>query len=118
MKSLKSIENTMPVGIPKHVLELREAIYNGISGADMADIVKKQVELAKAGDLAAAKFIVDYVLASQIQPIQVTQNILIQSNEATNEKPGTKEKVEVMAARHANGQELFIDGDAKYGEAS
>lgn len=42
--------------------QLRAAVYDGISQADVADIVKKQVEKAKSGDSQAIRFLFEFVI--------------------------------------------------------
>lgn len=43
---------------------LRQAMFDAISEADVAAIVKKQVEKAKAGDVNAAKFVLANVIGA------------------------------------------------------
>ena len=42
--------------------QLRQAIFDSINESDVAEIVKKQVEKAKAGDDKALQFVMKYVL--------------------------------------------------------
>lgn len=51
---------------------LRQAMYDAVSEDDVKAIVKAQVDAAKKGD-KAAKFLMDYVLASK-QPVTLVQN--------------------------------------------
>lgn len=52
--------------------QLRQAIFNAISMQDVTEIVKKQVEKAKAGDEKSLQFVMKYVLGFG-QPISVQQ---------------------------------------------
>lgn len=54
----KPMESTMP----SWVLKMREAAQAAITEADLIDIVKMQVALAKKGNPAALKFVFDQVL--------------------------------------------------------
>jgi len=51
---------------------LRQAIFDAISVQDVTEIVKKQVEKAKAGDEKSLQFVMKYVLGFG-QPISVQQ---------------------------------------------
>lgn len=55
--------------------KLREAIFNAVTEADVAEIVKKQIDLAKQGDKSAIKFVMDYVLGAGTggQPMKLVQ---------------------------------------------
>lgn len=52
--------------------KLRQAIFDAISVQDVTEIVKKQVEKAKAGDEKSLQFVMKYVLGFG-QPISVQQ---------------------------------------------
>lgn len=52
--------------------KLRQAIFDAISEQDVADIVKKQVEKAKAGDDKSLQFVMKYVLGFG-QPMTLQQ---------------------------------------------
>lgn len=52
--------------------QLRQAIFDAISVQDVTEIVKKQVEKAKAGDEKSLQFVMKYVLGFG-QPISVQQ---------------------------------------------
>ena len=43
-------------------MELRQAIFNSITDADVVEIIKKQVEKAKEGDERSLQFVMKYVL--------------------------------------------------------
>lgn len=51
---------------------LRQAIFDAISVQDVTEIVKRQVEKAKAGDEKSLQFVMKYVLGFG-QPISVQQ---------------------------------------------
>lgn len=56
--------------------ELRMAMFDAISSEDVRAIVAKQIEKAKAGDDAAAKFVLAQVLGNNT-PVKITQNNVI-----------------------------------------
>jgi hypothetical protein len=60
---------------------LRQAIFDAISVQDVTEIVKKQVEKAKAGDEKSLQFVMKYVLGFG-QPISVQQINVVSTKEA------------------------------------
>jgi Zn-dependent metalloprotease len=56
--------------------QLRAAVANSISEEDVVAIIQKQVEKAKAGNEAAAKFVLNHVLGTNT-PINIRQTNII-----------------------------------------
>jgi nitrogen regulatory protein PII len=54
--------------------KLRMAVFDGVSDADVAAVVKSITEKAKAGDPASTRLFFDYVLGAKTKPTQVTVN--------------------------------------------
>ncbi len=65
--------NTFGQGNPHHkrVADLRSALLEAISPEDLRAILKKLIEQAKAGDVAAAKEVLDRIFGRATQPIEV-----------------------------------------------
>ena len=92
---------------------LRQSVYDGISEADMKDVVAAIVKQAKAGDLKAAQFLFDYLLGGK--PQVVDQRHLVMHAEAPlrhgpadrSEGPFRRRKLAALTARAQNGDELF-----------
>jgi len=51
---------------------LREAIYDGVTEADVTEVIKGIVERAKRGDKVAIQQMMDYVLGAKTAPKSVT----------------------------------------------
>lgn len=94
---------------------LREAMFDAVTEADVAAIVKGIVSKAKEGDEKSLKLLFEYILGGRQGPPQIRDsNVVI--NEPPNGRPtkarqGTAEKIAVMAQRHANGQAIFNGED-------
>jgi hypothetical protein len=56
--------------------DLRAAMFNGITEADVKEIVAKQVERAKKGDAASLKFVFEQVIGTKT-PISIKQTNVI-----------------------------------------
>lgn len=54
-----------------YAAKLRSAVYNGITEADIADVVKTITRQAKAGDETSIKLLFDYVLGNASAPTSV-----------------------------------------------
>ncbi len=65
--------NTFGQGNPHHrrVAELRSALLDAISPEDLRAIVEQLVQKAKAGDVAAAREVLDRIFGKASQPIEV-----------------------------------------------
>jgi hypothetical protein len=55
-------EAAKPVPVPAHVAQLREHLLRAVSGDDIAAVMRKLVELAKDGDLRAARLVLHYTV--------------------------------------------------------
>lgn len=95
--------------------KMRDALFDGISEADMTAIMKKQVEKAKAGDAAAAKFVVELVAAKPPAPSKQTLIIneapRAEPQEPTRARAGSVDKIKALAARAARGESLHHAAD-------
>ena len=65
---------------PAHALvnwqtKLRQAVLDAVTENDVVEIVKNQVKLAKEGDKAAIRFVMDYVVGARQNVTLVQQNI-------------------------------------------
>jgi hypothetical protein len=56
------------------------AMFNSVSEGDMAEIVQKQVELAKEGDAKAAKLLMDMIQAEPPQQVFMQQAVVHQGS--------------------------------------
>jgi hypothetical protein len=87
---------------------------------DLSDILRKQVEKAKAGDVKSAAFVIDQankmLQGEQRRPVTITQNNFYGDAEPpttpTKAEPGTSGKIARMARRRATGQPLMNAEDA------
>ena len=61
----------------KRVMELRATLYKSLGGDDVHDIIKAMVELAKKGDVAAARLILGYACPA---PASIDTTGLLPSN--------------------------------------
>lgn len=91
--------------------KLRLAMYGAITEQDMAEIVKGMVQRAKDGDEKAVRMVFEYLLAGGKTPSQATQiNVYPPEKPASNPTRairGTGAKIEALASRAMNGEELF-----------
>lgn len=56
--------------------DLRASMFDAIKGADVVEIVKKQVELAKAGNVKSAQFVLAQVLGTS-NPVKIHQTNIV-----------------------------------------
>jgi hypothetical protein len=105
-------------------LRMRRALFEAVSEDDIREIVEGLVRKAKDGDLQATRMLLTFVLGSS--SVNVKQAVIVQEHGGAlaplpappvRVLPGTADKVEAMARRAANGQELFHAKDRKTGEA-
>jgi len=95
--------------------KLRTAVFNAISEADVVDVVEGIVEKAKEGDSVALKYLFDYILGGRVTTA-VQNNFYIDGApevEATDARPGTTAKVDVLAKRAKKGETLFRAKDCQ-----
>jgi hypothetical protein len=118
----------VPTGseVAQWMARLRAALFEAVTEDDIREIAAGLVRKAKAGDLAAAKLLMTYVLGGGNNVTKVQQAVIVQDHGGAlaplpappvRVLPGTADKVEAMARRAANGQELFHAKDRKTGEA-
>lgn len=99
--------------MPAWMMMMRAAAQKAITEADVTEIVRKQVELAKQGNKDALKFVFGQVLGGD-QSITLVQNNFSESPATpTNAVPGTKPKLDKMAARVAAGLPACDPADRK-----
>jgi hypothetical protein len=60
---------------------LRQAAFDGVTEADVTEVVKAIVAKAKAGDPTATKMFFDYVLGAKAKPTKIIVNNHFQSVE-------------------------------------
>lgn len=53
--------------------KLRQAIFESVTEEDVKGIVRAQVDKAKAGDKAALKFVMEYIVGAKNQPTKLVQ---------------------------------------------
>jgi hypothetical protein len=68
--------NTFAVGNPyaKKVAQLRAALFRAVTAADLRAVVKKLVDVAKAGDVPAARLVLAYTLGEP-QPFDLLERL-------------------------------------------
>lgn len=62
-KSGRFLKGNPGGGTPPHtnkIAQLRKAFYSSVNDADISDVIKKMIELAKNGDVNAAKVVLAY----------------------------------------------------------
>ena len=93
--------------------KMRDALFDGISEADMTAIMRKQVEKAKEGDVTAAKFVVDLVAAKPPtkQTLIINEAPAAAPSTPTTARAGTRGKLQVLADRAARGESLHHPDD-------
>ncbi len=91
--------------IPSWQQKMTEAAFDGICESDITDIVRKQVEQAKAGDSRAAKFVFD-VFVNTKKPDGREQPIIPSKPpaESTKARPGSQAKILAMQQRAQRGE--------------
>lgn len=114
-----------PSAVPEWMTRMREAARACITESDIEAIVKGQVERAKTGDANAIKFVFDQVLGGAsfrgATFVQTNHNYTTSPNEAakpTTAKPGTEDRIEVMARRAQMGAPLRKPNDATFESAA
>lgn len=63
---------------PSKVAKYRAAFHRAVSEEDMEAIAAKVLEMAKAGDISAARFIADYTLGKP-QPVEISDGEAVAS---------------------------------------
>ncbi|HWA99005.1 MAG TPA: hypothetical protein VG713_10955 [Pirellulales bacterium] len=105
--------------VPEWMQDLRLAMFDAVSRADIVAVMQSLVREAKSGNVQAAKLLLDYTVGAS-RPI-VEGNLTI-VNAATEQpsrprpttcQPGTPDKLSVLRERAAAGEELFNDDDER-----
>jgi len=96
--------------LPSWMAAMRQAAMDEIKPADVQAIVRRQINLAKEGNPAALKFVFEYVLGgNQMRGATFVQNVYngdASPVQPTKARPGSKDKLAVMAKRAAAGLPL------------
>lgn len=79
--------NPPPTGIGLWAEKLRTAAYGAVKESDVEEIVKAQVDKAKAGDPAAVKFVTGFLLAAP--KVTVQKVVVRKGRRKANESPAT-----------------------------
>lgn len=72
-----------PVGIGDWASRLRAATFNAVNESDMTEVMQAVVKRAKAGDLAAAKLLLDYMAGGRQG--NVRQTVVVRQTAAGGE---------------------------------
>lgn len=103
-------------GLPPWMAKLRTAVSDLVTEQDVKEIVQAQVTRAKAGDASAIKFVFDQLLGgAALKGATFVQNNYQDSKPAptkpTAARPGSADKVDVMARRATAGLPLHDPDD-------
>jgi hypothetical protein len=79
--SIRAIEGEIMPEEETYQAKLRQAVFDGVKESDVAEIIKKITEDAKAGDKNATKLFFDYVLGQKVKPTQIVVNNHFESPE-------------------------------------
>lgn len=90
---------------------LRQAAFNAINADDVRQIVEGMVKKAKEGDVAATKVVFELFLGGKQSLTQ--NNVVIEAlpEKSTDAPPGSRRKIDELAARARNGKALFHPAD-------
>lgn len=115
MRAQPNLSQLTPVNaeVASWQARLREAMFDGIKEQDVKDIVASLVQRAKDGDAQATRMVFEYLLggargASTVNNVQINAPL---PASPTRHRGGTRGKLSVLAARAANGEQLFRDDD-------
>ena len=96
--------------------KLRKAVFDGVSEADIKEIVANQIKAAKAGDRHAIKWVTEYILGGKGPQVSINRSVFVDARrrpKRTDAIQGTPAKVTVLANRAANGRALFNAADGQ-----
>jgi hypothetical protein len=88
------------------------AVLESITTDDIRTILRAIVKRAGEGDLQAARLILSYAVGN---PATVERGGPASEPAPTEVRPGSRQKIEILARRYANGQELHAPGDNHLG---
>lgn len=104
-------------GLPPWMSMMRNAAMKHVTQADIDQIVKSQMDLAKKGDRNAIKFVFDQLLGGA----SFRGATFVQNNYSTEDhkrpdkpsraKPGSEEKIRLMRRRIEAGTDACQNGD-------
>lgn len=107
--------------MPEWMQRMRKAALEQISENDVKEIIAAQVKRAKEGNPAATKFVFEQVLGgAAFKGANFVQNVTNHHygtehpEQPTQTPPGTKERVDTMAARVAQGLPIFDENDKNH----
>lgn len=84
LKLADAAELTPPVDeVGEWATELRKAAFNAVSEQDITDIMRKQLEKAKAGDSAAAKMVLGYLTGGGAPKVKIVQQVVVAQQNGT-----------------------------------
>ena len=108
-----NLPNIPSQSLPPWLDLMRKAAMEEITVADVKDIIRSQVKLAKTGNPQATKFIFEQVLGGSVMKgATFVQNVFSdRPDKPTKSLPGTKDKLNTMARRAAARRPLYEDGD-------
>jgi hypothetical protein len=72
-----------PAGVGAWAEQLREAAYDAVKDQDVKDLIETYMAKAKAGDLAAAKFVLNF-LTGGAPKVQVQKVLVVKRSKSTN----------------------------------
>jgi len=100
-----------------HQAKLRKAVVDAVAQADVKEVVEGILTRAKEGDKAAIEQLFKHILTGGATTL-VQNNYYVNEDptKPTKKRPGTKGKLDMLAARAASGGPLFDDEDAGYGD--
>lgn len=105
-------------GAPAFMAKLRMAMFNGVTEDDVSDLVKSLMQRAKDGDKEATKLVFEYLLGGKAggppaptKVVNQTINVTKLPKSTTNALRGSTAKLDVMARRARNGEDLFHPHD-------
>lgn len=110
------VKTDTEVMLPPWMQAMRQAAIESVTPDDIEAIMKKQVQLAKAGDRAAVKFVTDFVMGSgMLRGATIVQNNYGAEHDhpstPTSVRPGSAEKLAVMQRRAAAREPLCAADD-------
>jgi hypothetical protein len=97
LKLAEARERTPPVGA-LHAANLQELALGALTAVDLTAILQKQVEKAKSGDTAAAKFVLGYLGTAAARPAPVAVRRGEQPDRDTEDDPPPPVVVPSVAA--------------------
>lgn len=106
-------------GVPAWMAEMRAAMFDAVTPADIRAIMQKQVEKAKSGDPAATKLVLEYITGANRKIEAVQHNYYDgppprEPIDPTDAPPKSPAKLEVMRKRVLNGESTHHAADRRF----